>query len=320
MPAALIIGVNGQDGSYLAELLLHEGYEVHGTVRRASLPRVDRIAHLMSPQPLLTLHYADLTDAAGIIRLVDELQPAEVYNLGAMSDVGASFDTPHYTGTVTGLGALNVLEAVRLACPTARYYQAGSSEMFGLNHVAPFNELSRFRPISPYAAAKVYAHHMTTCYRDAYGLFAVNGILFNHESERRGPDFVTRKITLGVAAICAGRASKITLGNIEARRDWGYAPEYMVAAYNMMQAPHPGDYVIATGEAHSVREFADAAFRYAGLDWEKYTEVSSELIRPADVPLLAGDASKAQSDLGWSPVTKFSQLVEIMMEHDLTCE
>ncbi len=313
---ALIIGVNGQDGSYLSELLIVRGYDVHGTVRRSSTLGNERIVHL---RDMVSLHYGDLTDPAGITRLVAKLQPDEVYNLGAMSDVKASFDIPAYTGASTGLGALHVLEAIRVACPSARYYQAGSSEMFGTNPDVPTNELSRFCPASPYAAAKVYAHHITSNYREAHNLFAVNGILFNHESPRRGVEFVTRKITLGVSDISAGRADRLVLGNLDASRDWGYAPDYVDAMHRMMTASYPQDYVVATGETHTVREFLDRAFDYVGLDWRKYVEVDPGLLRPTEVPLLLGDASRARSELGWEPSVTFDRLVEIMMASDL-CE
>ncbi len=310
---ALIIGVNGQDGSYLAEHLLSHGYVVHGTVRRSSTSNLGRIQHLLDS---VQLHYGDLTDSAGLVRLVKDIQPHEVYNLGAMSDVRASFDIPHYAGASTGLGALNVLEAVRLACPQARYYQAGSSEMFGTNPDVPTNEQSRFEPASPYAAAKVYAHHITENYREAYDLFAVNGILFNHESERRGVEFVTRKITRGVADIVAGKASKITLGNLKAKRDWGYAPDYVVAMHLIMQADEPSTFVVATGETHSVEEFLERSFDLVGLDWRKYVDTDADLMRPTEVPLLLGDASKAKRVLGWEPTVRFDELVEIMIKSD----
>ena len=311
---ALIIGVNGQDGSYMCEHLLGLGYVVHGTVRRASHPNLGRIKHLLDK---VRLHYGDLTDAAGLVRLVRDLQPDEIYNLGAMSDVRTSFDIPHYTGTSTALGALNVLEAVRFAWPYAKFYQAGSSEMFGTNPEVPSNELTGFEPASPYAAAKVYAHHMTTCYREAYNLFAVNGILFNHESERRGAEFVTQKIALGVAAVYTGRVKKLSLGNLHAKRDWGYAPEFVAAMHLMMQHQEPSDFVVATGETHSVVEFLERAFDYVSLDWRKYVDVDPKMMRPLDVPLLLGDASKAKRELGWEPTVKFDRLVKIMVKYAL---
>lgn len=313
---ALITGVNGQDGSYLAEILLRYGYEVHGTVRRSSVPNLWRLAEI---RDRITLHYADLTDPASISGLVHALEPEELYNLAAMSDVRASFDTPLYAGAATGLGAQSVLEAVRRFSPRTKVYQAGSSEMFGTNPDIPCNENSRFEPASPYAAAKVYGYHTALNYRNAFGLFVTNGILFNHESPRRGEEFVTRKITLGVNAILAGRADTLTLGNLYASRDWGWAPEYMEAAYRMMQLDEPSDYVIATGVTHSVEEFAELAFAYAGLDWRKYVKFSTDLLRPTEVPLLLGDAYRAERDLGWRPRTRFPRIVELMMEAD-KCE
>jgi GDPmannose 4,6-dehydratase len=313
---ALITGVNGQDGSYLAEQLLANGYEVHGTLRRSSTWSLERLDAIKN-HPRLILCYADLSDAAGLISLVDSVGPDEVYNLAAMSDVRVSFDIPNYAGTITGLGALNVLEAVRQAAPNARFYQAGSSEMFGTNPEIPCTEASEFRPASPYATSKVFAYHTAKNYRDAYDMFVVNGILYNHESERRGVEFVTRKITKGVADIKHGRQDKLKLGNISAKRDWGYAPEYMDAAYRMMQLDTPSDYVIATGETHSVHEFAAAAFAVAGLDCSDYIEYDKNLERPTEVPLLLGSSEKARKDFDWSPSVKFNDLVQRMTEHDL---
>jgi GDPmannose 4,6-dehydratase len=312
---ALITGVNGQDGSYLADQLLARGYEVHGTIRRSSTQSTGRIAHLTGK---VTLHYADLTDSASVSRVLDEVHPGEVYNLAAMSDVRASFDTPLYAASATGTGALCVLEAVRQRCPEARVYQAGSSEMFGTNPDVPCDESSRFEPASPYAAAKVFAYNVAKNYRDAYGMFVVNGILYNHESPRRGVEFVTRKITLGVAAICRRETDLLTLGNLEASRDWGFAPEYMDAAWRMLQQDEPADFVIATGETHTVREFADRAFGWAGLDYRHYVSShAAHLERPTEVPYLLGDPSKAKRLLGWEPDVKFDQLVDIMMQSDL---
>jgi GDPmannose 4,6-dehydratase len=313
---ALITGVNGQDGSYLTELLLAHGYEVHGTVRRSSTPSLQRITHLTDK---VILHYADLTDPASVSRVLDEVRPDEVYNLGAMSDVRASFDTPLYAASATGTGALCVLEAVRQRCPGAKVYQAGSSEMFGTNPDVPCDESSRFEPASPYAAAKVFAYNVARNYRDAYGMFVVNGILYNHESPRRGVEFVTRKITLGVAAICRREADLLTLGNLEASRDWGFAPEYMDAAWRMLQLDQPEDFVIATGETHTVRDFADRAFGWAGLDYRHYVSShAAHLERPTEVPYLLGDPSKAEGLLGWKPDVKFDKLVDIMMQADLS--
>jgi GDPmannose 4,6-dehydratase len=313
---ALITGINGQDGSYLAEILLSHGYEVHGTARRSSVPNLWRLAGITDR---ITLHYADLTDASSISRLVADLKPDELYNLAAMSDVRASFDTPLYAGTATGLGVLAVIEAVRQFSPRTKVYQAGSSEMFGTNPVVPFDESSTFAPASPYAAAKVYGYHTARNYRDAFGLFITNGILFNHESPRRGEEFVTRKITRGVNAILAGRADTLVLGNLRAYRDWGWAPEYMEAAYRMMRRGEPSDYVIATGEAHSVEEFAERAFAWAGLDWHEHVEFSADLLRPSEVTYLLGDASRAAHELGWQPEITFDRIVELMMEAD-QCE
>lgn len=313
---ALITGANGQDGSYLCELLLAEGYEVYGMIRRSSTFNRGRLAAV---EDKIHLAYSDLTDSCALASLVAECRPDEVYNLAAMSDVRVSFDVPNYAASVTGLGALNLLDAVCRERPQARVYQAGSSEMFGTNPDVPCDERSEFRPASPYAAAKVFAHHVAENYRDAYGMFISTGILYNHESERRGTEFVTRKITKAVAAISRCQRNELQLGNLDAKRDWGYAPEYMRAAWLMMQRDEPKTYVVATGETHSVREFADAAFSVAGLDWRDYVRHDANLERPTEVPLLLGDSSLAAADLGWKPEIKFHGLVQLMTEHDLRC-
>jgi len=310
---ALISGINGQDGSYLAELLLSKNYEVHGTIRRSSHPNLHRIAHLMDD---LTLHYADLSDAGSLALAVQKSNPAEVYNLAAMSDVRVSFDVPEYAGNVTGLGVVRLLEAIRQHNPKIHFYQAGSSEMHGMNPDVPCNEESPFIPGSPYAAAKVYAHNVVKNYRESYGMHASNGILYNHESERRGVEFVTRKITLGIADIMAGRKTHITLGNIGSKRDWGYAPDFVEGMWMMLQQDKPGDYVLATGETYSVRDFLDEAFAHVGLDWRKHVLTDSALFRPEDPPVLLGDYSKASEQLGWYPKTNFQQLVKKMVEAD----
>jgi GDPmannose 4,6-dehydratase len=318
---ALLTGITGQDGSYLAELLLAKGYEVHGIIRRSSSFSTGRIEHLYhdahDPGPPLVLHYGDLSDSSSLIGTLNQIKPDEVYNLGAQSHVKVSFEMPEFTGDSTGMGALRLLEAVRRADWPIRYYQAGSSEMFGQVTETPQRESTPFRPRSPYAASKVFAHWLTVNYREAYGLFAANGILFNHESPRRGATFVTRKITRGIAAILAGREQKLYLGNLDARRDWGYAPEYVEAMWAMLQLPTPEDFVIATGEMHTVREFAEVAFGFVGLDWQKYVVVDPRYFRPTEVDELCGDASKAKTILGWEPQTTFLELTRIMVEADL---
>jgi GDPmannose 4,6-dehydratase len=312
---ALIIGITGQDGSYLAELLLSKGYTVAGTMRRSSLPNLQRLEPILDR---LHLFYADLSDGSGVAKAVYETMPDEVYNLGAMPDVRISFDQPEYTGDITGLGAVRVLEAVHQIKSDTRYYQAGSSEMFGMNPDVPTNERSTFRPGSPYAAAKCYAHHMTVNYREAYGMHASNGILFNHESERRGTGFVTRKITRGIARLSRGEIKNLVLGNIDASRDWGHARDYVRAMWLMLQQPEPDDYVIATGETHTVREFLDEAFGVVGRnDWDDYVELDKRLFRPVDPPVLLGDATKARTVLDWKPEIGFSELVRRMVEHDV---
>lgn len=321
MPRALITGITGQDGSYLAEALLDRGYEVHGLIRRSSSFHTERIDHLYQDPHLsgtrLFLHFGDMLDAGSLRRVVDEVSPDEVYNLAAQSHVRVSFDMPDYTLRTIAEGTTNLLEAIRLNGCDARFYQAGSSEMFGRVVETPQRESTPFRPQSPYAAAKVGAHEMVKVYRDAYGMHASNGILFNHESPRRGPTFVTKKITQGVASIVAGTANRIYLGNLEARRDWGYAPDYMEAVQLIVQLDRPQDFVIATGESHSVAEFAELAFSLVGLDASEYIEFDSRYLRPAEVEELCGDSSLARDVLGWEPRTSFNSLVRLMLESDL---
>jgi len=311
---ALITGITGQDGSYLAELLLDKGYKVHGTIRRASLPNLSRLEGIESR---LQLHWGDLTDGTALSRIMSEVKPDEVYNLGAMSDVSVSFQMPEYTGDVTGLGAARLLEAVRQGNGQTRFYQAGSSEMFGMNPDVPTNEESTFVPGSPYAIAKVYAYHMTRNCREAYGMFAANGILFNHESERRGAGFVTQKIVTGLAGVLAGRTEKVVLGNLDAKRDWGHARDYVRAMHAILQQDDPEDFVIATGHAYTVRDFLDRAFERVGLDWQRYVTTDPSLCRPLDPPILLGDASKARRVLGWEPEVGFDELVALMVDHAL---
>lgn len=321
MKKALITGITGQDGSYLAEFLLAKGYEVHGLMRRSSsfnTKRIDHIPHsLQDKESRLHLHYGDLTDGSALGRLLRKIQPDEIYNLGAQSHVRVSFDVPEYTGDVTALGTLRILEAIRDTGVPTKFYQASSSEMFGLAKQAPQDENTPFHPRSPYAVAKVYAYWITKNYREAYNLFAVNGILFNHESPRRGENFVSKKITNGVARIKAGLSDKLYLGNLDAVRDWGYAPEYVEAMWQMLQHNKPDDFVVATGESHTVREFVEESFRLAGLDWKKYVEIDPRYYRPSETPLLRGDYTKAKNVLGWEPKVKFKDLVRIMLEHDL---
>ena len=314
MRVALITGITGQDGSYLAELLLEKGYEVHGTIRRASLPNLSRLEGIESR---LHLHWGDLTDGTALLRIMREVKPDEVYNLGAMSDVSVSFQMPEYTGDVTGLGAARLLEAVRQENGQTRFYQAGSSEMFGMNPDVPTNEEGAFVPGSPYAIAKVYAYHMTRNYREAYGMFTANGILFNHESERRGVGFVTQKIVTGLADVLAGRAEKIVLGNLDTKRDWGHARDYVRAMHAILQQDDPEDFVVATGHAYTVRDFLDRAFERVGLDWQRYVTTDPSLCRPLDPPILLGDASKARRVLGWEPEVGFDELVALMVDHAL---
>jgi GDPmannose 4,6-dehydratase len=317
---AFITGVSGQDGSYLAELLLSKGYEVHGLLRRSSsfntrrLDAIYRDPH--EPGAAFVLHYGDLADGTSLTNLIRELEPDEVYHLGAQSHVRVSFDIPEYTAQTTGLGTLRILEAVRASGVQTRFYQASSSEMFG-SAPPPQNEYTAFHPRSPYGVAKVFGYWSTVNYREAYGLFAVNGILFNHESERRGETFVSRKITRAVARIRAGLQSKLYLGNLDARRDWGYAPDFVAAMWMMLQQDAPDDFVIATGESHTVREFLELAFERVGLEWQEFVELDPRYYRPSEVDHLRGDASKAARILGWTPTTRFSDLVALMIDADV---
>ena len=323
MPTALITGVTGQDGSYLAEMLLTKGYEVHGTLRRSSSFNTGRVDHLYKDPHdegvRFTLHYADMTDPLSLVRLIDEVQPDEIYNLAAQSHVRVSFDMPEFTTETIALVTLRLLEALRLSRASVRFYQAGSSEMFG-NAPPSQNEETEFQPQSPYGAAKVFAHHVARQYREAYGLFICNGILFNHESPRRGGTFVTRKVTEGVAAILAGRQEAIYLGNLAAKRDWGFAGDYVEAMWLMLQQERPDDYVIATGEMHSVQDLVEAAFGLVDLNWRDYVRFDERYLRPNEVHALCGDASKAKQRLGWKPKVSFEQLVQSMLEEDLVRE
>jgi len=318
---ALLTGITGQDGSYLAELLLTKGYEVHGILRRSSSVSTDRIDHLYQDphhrELPLFLYYGDLSDSSSLINTLNRIRPDEVYNLGAQSHVKVSFEMPEFTADSTGMGTLRLLEVIRHADWPIRYYQAGSSEMFGAVRETPQSESTPFNPRSPYAVSKVFAHWMTVQYRDAYNLFACNGILFNHESPRRGVTFVTRKVTRGIAQILAGNETKLYLGNLDAQRDWGYAPEYVEAMWLMLQQPVADDYVVATGEKHSVREFVEQAFRLVGMDWREYVEIDPRYFRPTEVDELCGDATKAREKLGWQPRTSFAELVRIMLAADI---
>jgi len=318
---ALITGITGQDGSYLAELLLAKDYEVHGLIRRSSSFSTGRIDHLYRDphdrDVRLFLHYGDLSDSSSLISTVNRIRPDEIYNLGAQSHVMVSFEMPEYTADTAGMGTLRLIEALRHADWPVRFYQAGSSEMFGRVAETPQTEKTPFHPRSPYAVSKVFAHWMTVQYREAYDLFAVNGILFNHESPRRGATFVTRKITRSIARILAGTEQRLYIGNLDARRDWGYAPEYVDAMWRMLQTEVPQDYVIATGQMHTVREFAEAAFAEVGLASADYIEIDPRYFRPTEVDELCGDASKAKVDLGWQATTAFRDLVRIMVEADL---
>jgi len=319
MKKALITGITGQDGSYLAELLLSKDYEVHGVIRRASTFNTARIEHIYKDPhngARLFLHYGDVTDTGSLVDLIYNLRPEEVYHLAAQSHVRVSFDLPEYTGEVTALGTTRILEAIRKSGIQARFYQASSSEMFGCAR-PPQNENTPFEPQSPYAAAKVYAYWMTRDYRQGYKMFATNGILFNHESPRRGETFVTRKITRAVAAIVAGRQKELYLGNLEARRDWGYAPDYVAAMWKMLQADGPDDFVVGTGEAHSVQEFLDEAFGYVNLDWHDYVKIDPRYFRPNEVDYLLGDPGKARRLIGWEPRVLFKDLVRIMVDADM---
>jgi GDPmannose 4,6-dehydratase len=317
---ALITGITGQDGSYLAELLLARGYEVHGIIRRSSSFNTGRIDHIYQDPheqgTRLKLHYGDLADGSGLATLLRSVRPDEIYNLGAQSHVRVSFDIPEYTGDVVGLGTVRLLEAIRESEIQPRFYQASSSELYG-SSPPPQNETTPFQPRSPYAVAKLYAYHITRNYRDAYGLFACNGILFNHESPRRGETFVTRKITRAVGRIKAGLQRELYLGNLDAKRDWGFAGDYVEAMWLMLQQDEPSEYVVATGEEHSVQEFVDLAFERAGLDWKRHVTTDPAFLRPAEVDHLVGDASKARAELGWASRTSFRELVELMVDADL---
>src|SRR6266487_2120263 len=319
--SALITGITGQDGSYLAELLLSKGYEVHGIIRRASTFNTGRLNGIYddphSGRARLFLHYGDLSDASGLSRLIGKIQPEEIYNLAAQSHVRVSFDSPEYSTDIAATGTVRLLEAIRETGIRPRFYQASSSEMFGQVMEVPQTEKTPFYPRSPYGCAKVYAYWITVNYRESYGLHASNGILFNHESPRRGETFVTRKITRAVAHIQAGLQDKLFLGNLDAKRDWGYAKEYVEAMWLILQQDKSDDYVIATNETHSVREFLDVAFGHVGLDWRKYVEIDKKYYRPAEVDLLIGDYSKAKKQLGWAPKTKFADLVKLMVDADV---
>ena len=324
MKKALITGITGQDGSYLAELLLSKGYEVHGILRRSSSFNTGRIDHLYQDPHIngirLFLHYGDIADSTNLIKLLYRIQPEEIYHLAAQSHVRVSFDIPEYTGDVTGLGTVRILEAIRETGLKAKFYQASSSEMYGKVQEIPQRETTPFYPRSPYGAAKVYAYWLTVNYRESYGMFACNGILFNHESPRRGGTFVTRKITQAVARIKAGLQDKLYLGNLDAKRDWGYAKEYVDAIWLMLQQEQPDDYIIATEETHSVCDFLQEAFSYVGLDWRDYVETDPKYYRPAEVDLLVGDASKAKRMLGWEARTTFEDLVRLMVDADIGAE
>jgi GDPmannose 4,6-dehydratase len=325
MKRALITGITGQDGSYLAELLLDKGYEVYGLVRRSSTITRGRIDHLTRADEgaegderaaRIQLLYGDMNDGISLNRIVREVEPDEVYNLAGQSHVRVSFEMPEHTADIDALGTLRLLEALREARPRARYYQASSSELYGNTDVSPQDEATPFRPRSPYAVSKLFAYWMTNNYREAYGMYAVNGILFNHESPRRGENFVTRKITLGAVRIKLGLQDRLVLGNLDARRDWGYARDYMEAAWLMLQQPHADDYVIATGESHTVREFLDEAFGYLDMDWHGFVDTDPKYLRPSEVNAVVGDAAKARRVLGWQPRTSFRELVRMMVDAD----
>lgn len=322
MKRALITGITGQDGSYLADLLLAKGYEVHGIIRRASTFNTSRIDHLYQDPHVhgvrLFLHYGDLADSVNLVKLIYDLKPDEIYNLAAQSHVRVSFDIPEYTADVTAVGSIRILEAMREAGVTkARFYQASSSEMYGKVQDVPQKETTPFWPRSPYGVAKVFAYWATVNYRESYNMHATNGILFNHESPRRGETFVTRKITRAVAAIKLGRQESLFLGNLDAKRDWGYAPEYVEGMWRMLQQDQPDDYILATNETYSVKDFVQAAFAHVDLDWEKYVKYDARYERPAEVDLLIGDPGKAKRQLDWEPTTKFKDLVKIMVDADL---
>ena len=321
MKKALITGITGQDGSYLAELLLKKGYMVHGIIRRSSSFNTARINHIFQDTQdenlKLILHYGDLSDGSALNQLLKKIKPDEIYNLGAQSHVRVSFDLPEYTSDITGLGAIRLLDAIRESEIKTKFYQASSSEMFGNTPESPQNEKTPFMPRNPYAIAKVYAYWITCNYRESYKIFACNGILFNHESPRRGETFVSRKITRAVGRIKYELQNKLYLGNLEAKRDWGYAPEYVEAMWLMMQQNTPEDYVISTGETHSVKEFLEEAFKYAGLDWKDYVKIDPRYFRPTEVDVLKGDSTKAKEKLGWKPKVKFKELIKIMVDADI---
>jgi len=321
MKKALITGITGQDGSYLADLLLAKGYEVHGVIRRASTFNTSRIDHLYTDPHVhgvrLFLHFGDLADSLNLTRLIDRIGPDEIYHLGAQSHVRVSFDIPEYTGDVVGLGAIRILEAIRESKVQARFYQASSSEMYGKVQAVPQTETTPFWPRSPYAVAKLYAYWATVNYRESYGMHASNGILFNHESPRRGETFVTRKITRAVARIKRGLQKELYLGNMDAKRDWGYAPEYVEGMWRILQQETPDDYVLATNETHTVHEFVEEAFGHVGLNWEEFVKYDARYERPAEVELLIGDPAKAKAKLGWEPKVRFRELVQIMVDADL---
>ena len=318
---ALITGIAGQDGSYLSEFLLHKGYEVHGVILHSeNTARIERLSNdenIMGK--VFFLHYGDLSDSQGIFEIVQSVLPDELYNLGGQSHVGKSFEQPEYTGDVTGLAVTRLLEAVRKATPSCRFFQASSADLFG-STPPPQSEESAFHPRSPYAVSKLYGHWATVNYREAYGLHASCGILFNHESPRRGDDFVTKKITKAIARILAGRQDKLSMGNLEGRKDWGFAPDYVECMWLMLQQDSADDYVIGTGQNHSVKEFLTLAFEYAGLEWQKYVEIDPKFLRPAEVSIIQSDNSKVKKCLGWSPRVSFDELVYIMMDYDLTAE
>ncbi|HEX8493363.1 MAG TPA: GDP-mannose 4,6-dehydratase [Pyrinomonadaceae bacterium] len=325
MKRALITGITGQDGSYLAEILLGKGYEVFGLVRRSSTITRRRIDHLthegqdaQTHASRLHLLYGDMNDSISLNRIVREVEPDEVYNLAGQSHVGVSFEMPEHTADIDAIGTLRLLEALREGMPRTRYYQASSSELYGNAEISPQDETTPFRPRSPYAVSKLFAYWMTNNYREAYKMYAVNGILYNHESPRRGENFVTRKITLGAARIKLGLQERLTLGNLDARRDWGYARDYMEAAWLMLQQPEPDDYVIATGESHTVREFLDEAFGYLDLDWQRFVETDARYLRPSEVNAVVGDARKARRMLNWQPSVSFRDLVRMMVDADLS--
>jgi GDPmannose 4,6-dehydratase len=310
---AFITGITGQDGSYLAELLLEKDYEVHGMIRRSSSFNTARIDHIFRD---LNLVFGDLTDGSVLNRLMRTIRPDEVYNLGAQSQVHVSFQIPEFTADATGMGTLRLLDAIREEGVRCRFYEAGSSEMFGQVRETPQTEETPFHPRSPYGVSKVFGYWITRNYREAYGMYAVNGILFNHESPRRGPTFVTRKVTRAIGAILRGEQDELLLGNLDAKRDWGYARDYMEGAWRMLQADEPDDYVLATGETHSVRELLDEAFGYAGLDWHEYVKIDERYFRPSEVDHLLGDATRARERLGWEPTVRFPELVRMMVDHD----